>query len=520
MANGRLKLIEKLGQGGMGVVWKARDKDLNRLVAIKRPFGYLERFQREAQAAANLQHPNVITIHSVSMDEGVPFIEMQFVDGHSLYREVKELGHGMDLKQVCEIGSQLCNALEAAHQIGIIHRDIKPGNIMIAKGDGRPLIGDFGLAAAHLAEDEIGVEQFSLTMTHAAMGTMHYAPPEQMRDAKSADARSDIYSLAATIYFMLTGEEPKKIRIDRLPAAIRPILDKALEDDPDLRQSSAAEFGQELLQCAQQSSVESHDVACPKCHKESPLTAGHCVHCGASLESLFKSCAKCGVKNRVDQKFCQKCGSNLAAQAEIARLRIDIGPAEANHQYIELRQMAERGVELEPNAADFRQALERAQKILQQIESFRKQLDQTPESQPNARLAILKQWLVLLPGTPELLTAIAEAEREKAQQTKKAKLEFVQRRKEYKSAQNIWQTIQNCLKAAKPQSAGFIARLLGKGNLSADEQLQYAHLRKEEAQALITFKKAKFCLDEALQHLSIAESYTEDLGDTIKLEFP
>lgn len=239
------EVIEKLASGGMGTVWKARNIFTKRLIALKRPHAIFlkssqgrERFLREIESACKLQHKNIVNIHSAGEDAEGLFYEMEFIQGHSLDNMVKSYNKPLRLARVNKIVVQLCDALQYAHKQGIIHRDIKPHNIIIDSRDVVKLT-DFGLAGM-VAEKLGGTQQ--LTRIDSAMGTFAYAAPEQLIDATQADERSDIYSLAATIYFILTGETPKTIRIERLPYAIRKVLSKALEEKPSNRYETIEAF--------------------------------------------------------------------------------------------------------------------------------------------------------------------------------------------------------------------------------------------------------------------------------------
>ena len=250
LIDGRLLLLEKLGEGGMGVVWKARDTRLGRFVALKRPKGAQlntvqgrARFLREARACAGLAHPNIITIYAVGEDRQGPFIEMEYVEGLSLREEVRQSGPLAEAA-AGKMLLALCDALALAHGRGIIHRDIKPANILLT-ARGVPKLGDFGLAAIGEEEEE---GRGGLTASGAMLGTFYYAAPEQLHDAKSIDTRSDIYSLAATAYFMLTGEDPRRLRWERLPWGLRPVIEKALEEDPTHRYPDMKAFEQDLAQ--------------------------------------------------------------------------------------------------------------------------------------------------------------------------------------------------------------------------------------------------------------------------------
>lgn len=201
---GRYELIEKIGEGGMAVVYKSRDRLLNRLVAIKilRPeytkdSHFVDSFRQESQAAAGLQHPNIISVYDVGREGNIHFIVMELVDGKALSTVIKEQAP-MDYRRAIEITKQVCSALSTAHKHSIIHRDIKPHNIMITQ-DGTAKLGDFGIAKA--------VSDSTLSETSKIIGSVHYFSPEQARGAY-VDERSDLYSLGIVLYEMLTGQVP------------------------------------------------------------------------------------------------------------------------------------------------------------------------------------------------------------------------------------------------------------------------------------------------------------------------
>ncbi|MDY2960317.1 MAG: Stk1 family PASTA domain-containing Ser/Thr kinase [Hornefia sp.] len=201
---GRYELIEKIGEGGMAVVYKSKDRLLNRFVAIKilRPeytkdAQFVDSFRRESQAAAGLQHPNITSVYDVGREGNIHFIVMELVDGKPLSDIIKEQAP-MDYKVAIEITKQVASALSLAHRNNIIHRDIKPHNIMLTK-DGVAKLGDFGIAKA--------VSDATLADTSRIMGSVHYFSPEQARGSY-VDERSDIYSLGIVLYEMLTGKVP------------------------------------------------------------------------------------------------------------------------------------------------------------------------------------------------------------------------------------------------------------------------------------------------------------------------
>src|SRR6267378_3022447 len=232
------KILEKLGEGGMGVVYKAEDTKLKRIVALKFLPQRLSasaqdksRFIQEAQAASALNHPNVCTIHDIQEHDGQMFIVMEFVDGQTL----EEKKGTISLKQAIDIGIQLGDGLAAAHEKGIVHRDIKPENIMVRR-DGISQIMDFGLAKLRGNKSKIT----RLTKEGSTLGTAGYMSPEQVQ-GQDVDHRSDIFSLGVVLYELFTGQLPFKgvhdtalmyeiVNVDAVPmSAIKPEIDPELD---------------------------------------------------------------------------------------------------------------------------------------------------------------------------------------------------------------------------------------------------------------------------------------------------
>ena len=249
----QLEILECLGRGGMGVVYKARQKTLNRLVALKllaperaNDTKFAERFTREAQALAALNHPNIVTIHDFGQAGGFYFLLMEFVDGVNLRQLLR--ARKFTPEEALAIVPPLCDALQFAHEHGIVHRDIKPENLLLDK-TGRVKVADFGIAKM-LGADNGGKGNESAAPENAtqhAVGTPGYSAPEQKSDSQRVDSRADIYSLGVVFYEMLTGELPgkkieapsRKVQIDvRLDAVVL----RALEKTPELRWQTAADL--------------------------------------------------------------------------------------------------------------------------------------------------------------------------------------------------------------------------------------------------------------------------------------
>ncbi|MFH0909543.1 MAG: protein kinase [bacterium] len=320
----RYELLEELGQGGFGSVWKAQDRELGRIVAIKwlhhvtdkegrRDEMALARFAQEAQLIAKLNHRNTVEIYDRFTDQGDPCIVMEHIEGGNLRQYLKSHGGKLKLDEAAKMIRGVAQGLACAHNSQLIHRDIKPENILLKPEDGElvPKIVDFGLARME-SESELN--------TMGGLGTPFYMPPEQRRDAKLVDHRADIYALGKTFYYMITGDLPDTIDPDKIPSsAISDVILKCVKLSPQERFFSAGDFIEALDDALagvshKKEAMPAGDAAalnlCPSCAKPNPSESKFCESCGAGLT---RQCPECDRQNSVHKTFCGGCGTDVAA---------------------------------------------------------------------------------------------------------------------------------------------------------------------------------------------------------------
>jgi serine/threonine protein kinase/sugar lactone lactonase YvrE len=300
---GKYRIIEEIGRGGMGVVYKAMDTRIERIVAIKELLinpalikaaeEIVARFHREAQTAGSLQHPNIVTIHDFGEEDGHHYIAMEFIEGKNL-KEYMEEGHKFSDQQLVDILIQICEGMQHAHERSVVHRDIKPDNISITS-TGTVKITDFGIARMSSSNP-----MMKMTQDGTMLGTLGYISPEQLQDSRGVDNRTDIFSLGAMMYEMYTSKLPfdggnlgatilKIVSEDPVPPSrynhtmhpkIEQIILKALQKLPDMRYQHAREIADEL-RSLKSGPAPAATVSCHSCGQPVTANAKFCPHCGA-----------------------------------------------------------------------------------------------------------------------------------------------------------------------------------------------------------------------------------------------
>ncbi len=355
---GNYRILAPLGQGGMARVYKAYQENLDREVAVKilPPWfaadrSFVERFNLEARLVARLSHPNIVTVHDASEQQGHIYIVMQLVDGGTLKHRLDQLqrdGKVMDISEAIPIFTQLASALTYAHEQGIIHRDVKPVNVLMERS-GRPILSDFGIAKV------LASTQNNLTRPGAGVGTPEYMSPEQCQGG-AVDGRADVYALGAMLFEALTGRTPFQgdnypalahshiYEAPPRPASINPAIPPSVErviltalmKNPQQRYQRASDMADALRQSITQpvparnyyglpptgafsgqkpvtpmdSRLVTRLYPCSNCQHGNKPQMRFCTRCGYPMNQ----CATCGNYNPAGNRFCTRCGQPLANQ--------------------------------------------------------------------------------------------------------------------------------------------------------------------------------------------------------------
>ncbi len=332
------QIVSEIGRGGMSVVYLAKDLKLGRFVAVKRlSRAFLsdapmrERFAREAQLIASLNHIYIVKLFDFDAQRAEPHIVMEYVAGPgkppapdwpapslNLEQKLEQNGAPLTLRASVVLVKKLCTAIDYAHRHGVIHRDLKPSNILLDEHN-EPRIVDFGIARQTTSDAA------KLTMTGTRMLSLGYAAPEQETDPGMADERSDVYSLGGILYFCLTGENPRFFRDSRIPDYLRPMLLKALEQDPKQRWPTARDFAEVLAQSAGDFLSPLTDPGmwrCKWCNALNPVANRYCSHCNWDG---MERCPECDGETRVGVRFCGQCSTDIKTledmRALLSRLR-------------------------------------------------------------------------------------------------------------------------------------------------------------------------------------------------------
>ncbi len=395
-------ILSRIGNGGMGVVYLARDKRLGRFVAIKRLNSQAQsvpalrqRFLHEARAVAALSHVHIVHIYGLGEDEDGPFIAMEYVGGPDSTNVRYEGGAGegqpnppltleqyvtqkgqLTTEEAMELLIKISRAVAYAHSCRVIHRDLKPSNILMDKS-GEPKIVDFGLARL------MHKEEVKLTVPGEKLLSLGYGAPEQESDACLSDERSDVYGLGALLYFTITGQNPRYFREQDVPVQLREVVVKALETDMEQRWPTAMAFSEALFQVQNKTRVEVPTVKttwrCKWCDAVNPLSIKFCAECGWDGS---ENCAECGAETFVGVQYCGNCGADARSYESVLHLLERAREELGHHRYEKAISAAGRvhgfeaaGPEGRGYLSEVAQIRERAERSIQRREMLKEQVE-------------------------------------------------------------------------------------------------------------------------------------------------
>jgi serine/threonine protein kinase len=396
-------IYSKIGNGGMGVVYLARDRRLGRFVAIKRlnhqaqsiP-SLRQRFLHEARAVAALSHVHIVHIYALGEDEDGPFIVMEYVAGPDETRAKSEPVSGglvqpnppltldqhvskrgqLSTEEAVNLLIKIGRAVAYAHASGVIHRDLKPSNILLDKSD-EPKIVDFGLARL------MRKEEVKLTVPGEKLLSLGYGAPEQESDASLSDERSDVYGLGALLYFSITGQNPRYFREQDIPVPLRDVVVKALATDKEQRWPSATAFTEALQQVQSKTRVETPTVRttwrCKWCDSVNPLSIKFCAECGWDGS---EACAECGADTFMGVQYCGNCGADARAYEAILQLLKKMREAAGQQRFERVISYAGRVHGFEPAGPSGRRFIAEVAELREVAEKSIRRRDQLREQIP------------------------------------------------------------------------------------------------------------------------------------------
>jgi serine/threonine protein kinase len=393
-------IVNKIGDGGMGVVYLAKDKRLGRFVAIKRLNAQgqrvpslRQRFLQEARAVAALTHIHIVHIYALGEDQDGPYIVMEYIAGPDDKPAGRTAGADrptppLTLDQLVARNGQLAvteavellikvgRAVAYAHSCGVIHRDLKPGNVLLDKSN-EPKIVDFGLARLMHSEES------KLTAPGEKLLSLGYGAPEQEQDASLSDERADVYGLGALLYFTLTGQNPRYFREQDIPVPFRDVLVKALATDREQRFPSAAAFTEALQATQNKTHVEIPTVKttwrCKWCDTINPLSLRYCAECGWDGG---ETCPECGVETFVGVQFCGACGADARTYEALQHMLQRMRAAREQRQFERVLALGSRVHGFEAAGPSGRRMQKEAQELREQAERNLARRDELREQIP------------------------------------------------------------------------------------------------------------------------------------------